>query len=334
MMRILKIVPKRGEYRTDRMKVIQSWMSAHGWHLADYAGEAGSAAFVRDEDAPRLSLFAPTRWLPGPDALKPREWWRTARSDPRLVILPGGAAFALLVAILSLMAPNSFLSQEALKQEKEAKWRYVSAPKLNVREAPNRTAQIVGILYRNQRVLLEGQVNAEWVKLGPPSRGYVASRYLSSQPAPQAASQVTGRSRPAVKASGDQSASSPDTPAPPAPRLLPGTEITAPQIPPVGPPAPPQAPPSSPSSLSSPVKAPASLPAPESASTVEPSEVEPSAADAAEKPPKKSPEKSPQEAASKPPPLPSGSVPTLPPPLSPSPSPPSPPKLPSINSGG
>lgn len=342
MMRILKIVPKRGEYRTDRMKVIQSWMTAHGWHLADYAGEAGSAAFARDEDAPRLSLFAPTRWLPGPDALKPREWFRTARSDLRWVILPGGAAFALLVAILSLMAPNSFLSSEALKREEEAKWRYVSAPKLNVREAPNRTAQIVAILYRNQRVLLEGKVNAEWVKLGPPSRGYVASRYLNRQPAVQAARQATEQPRPAARASGDQSASSPDRNAPPAPRILLGTERSAPQIPPVGPPNLPQAPasaqtPASPSSISSSspvVKAPASLPALESASTVESSVVErsgdkPSAADAAGKPQEKSPEespvKSPREAPSKPPPLPSGGVPALPPP---------PPKLPSINTGG
>lgn len=342
MMRILKIVPKRGEYRTDRMKVIQAWMTAHGWHLADYAGEAGSAAFARDEDAPRLSLFAPTRWLPGPNALKPREWFRTARSDPRWVILPGGAAFALLVAILSLMAPNSFLSSEALKREEEAKWRYVSALKLNVREAPNRTAQIVAILYRNQRVLLEGKVNAEWVKLGPPSRGYVASRYLNRQPTVQAtvqpARQVAERSRPAARASGDQSASSPDRNAPTAPRILLGTERSAPQIPPVGPPSLPQAPasaqtPASPSSISSPapvVKAPASLPALESASTVESSVVErsgdkPSAADEAGKPQEESPVKSPREAVSKPPPLPSRGVPALPPP---------PPKLPSINTGG
>ena len=35
---------------------------------------------------------------------------------------------------------------------------------------------------RDQRVLVEGMVDEDWVKLGYPERGYVARRYLGQTP--------------------------------------------------------------------------------------------------------------------------------------------------------
>lgn len=331
MMRILKIVPKRDEYRTDRMKTIQAWMTAHGWQLADYAGEAGSAAFARDEEAPRLPLFDPTRWLPGPDALKPREWWRTVRADPRWAIFPGGASFALLVVILSLVAPPSFLSQEAMKREEEAKWRYVTAPKLNVREAPSSTSQAVGILYKNQRVLLEGKVNAKWVKLGPPSRGYVASRFLSSQPTPPAKRKTSSKpqaprggassgeteNRPAPKTAGNRATGIQAAGAPAAPSGIgEGTARGTPAEPPALPIAP----------MASKEKPSIETPA---SKTVPVTREKPTTESKPESKPQSKPqskvEEPPVKATPSPPALPSGGMPALPPP---------PPTLPSINSGG
>ena len=179
MIRILTITGGTSARRQARLKRVANWMAASGWHLADYAEDARSAMFERPADSPRLPWKDPTRWLPGPDALKPREWTHTLRADPRLLGVPTVVLLVLVVGLLSLLAPPSFIPGDAAKSGEQALWRVVTASQLNVREAPSATAQQVGVLYRSQRVLIEGKVNGEWVRIAVPTRGYVSSRFLA-----------------------------------------------------------------------------------------------------------------------------------------------------------
>ena len=57
----------------------------------------------------------------------------------------------------------------------------VSASSLNVRALPNGDAQLVGVLYRNQRVLALAPEHG-WAQVVQPEKGYVAARFLSEVP--------------------------------------------------------------------------------------------------------------------------------------------------------
>ena len=60
-------------------------------------------------------------------------------------------------------------------------WHYVSVGSLNVRAAPVQGAQIVGVLYRNQRVLV-GETEKGWARIIKPERGFVAAQFLVTHP--------------------------------------------------------------------------------------------------------------------------------------------------------
>ena len=178
--RILKIPGRSPEARRARLQSVSAWMVGAGWRLVDYADWEASALFERPEEAASLPWLHPTRWLPGPRPWHPGQWIATVQADPRLVALPGAAACVALVLLAALLSPSSFDPQQLRGQAATEQWYSVTASQLNVREKPDERAQVVGVLYRNQRVRVEGEVTAEWVRIGAPERGYVARAYLAA----------------------------------------------------------------------------------------------------------------------------------------------------------
>lgn len=184
MTRILKIPGRSPALRHERLREVEAWMVARGWRLADYAEEAGSALFERGEGAPPLGWRDATRWLPGPGALHPRQWLTTLRADPRLAIVPGGALVLVLLVSLALFGHGSIDFRALQKKEAARNWFVVTASQLNVRDGPGSARQQVGVLYKGQRVLVEGTVNNTWVRISIPAQGYVAKAFLHPAPPP------------------------------------------------------------------------------------------------------------------------------------------------------
>ena len=60
----------------------------------------------------------------------------------------------------------------------------MTANQLNVREGPDDARQVLGVLYRDQRVRVEGRVDGAWVRISIPERGYVARAFLAPAGAP------------------------------------------------------------------------------------------------------------------------------------------------------
>lgn len=185
--RILKVVGDSEAAREAHLAELKAWMGRYGWRLTDYATEAGTALFERADGAPPLSRLHPTRWLPGPAPWRPRELWRTVRADPRLAVAAVALLFAVFVAVQTVRNPPAFVRsntdlQALAEGEHPETWRYVNADVLNVRAGPSTQHQVVGVLYRNQRVLVEA-VEDGWAKLTKPERGYVAQRYIQDVPA-------------------------------------------------------------------------------------------------------------------------------------------------------
>jgi hypothetical protein len=178
MIRILKIPGRSGPARRARLERVAAWMAGRGWRLADFAEEAGSALFERPPDAPPLGRLDATRWLPGPRALHPAQWLATARADPRLAALPLGLLALLGLLGLALLGPRSFDPARLERAVQSAQWYTVTANQLNVREGPDEKQPQVGVLYQGQRVLVEAEVDATWVRIEIPARGYVARAYL------------------------------------------------------------------------------------------------------------------------------------------------------------
>lgn len=178
--RIVRIPGRSAPARRRRLERVTDWMAKRGWRLVDFAEGEASALFERPEDAAPLSRWDGTRWLPGPGALRPGQWLLTLRADPRLLVLPAIPCALALFLAAALFAPSSF-DAERIRQEAAAEnWYTVNADQLNVREKPDTASQVVGVLYRDQRVLVEGEVNDRWVKVGVPERGYVAREYLTA----------------------------------------------------------------------------------------------------------------------------------------------------------
>lgn len=185
MTRILKILGRNPALRRERLQRVEGWMASRGWRLADYSEEAGSALFERGEDGPPLGWLDGTRWLPGPGALAPRQWLATLRADPRLGIAPGGALVLLLLLAMALFGPSR-LNLKTLQHEQAARnWFVVTTRQLNVRDGPDTSHQQVGVLYKGQRVKVEGAVNNTWVRISIPTQGYVAKTYLAPAPPPE-----------------------------------------------------------------------------------------------------------------------------------------------------
>lgn len=184
MIRIVNIPGRRADIRRERLSRLKSWMGSHGWILADYSEEAGQAMFERGPGAGGLPPWHSTRWLPMPAAWHPKNWGLAFTAEPRLAIPPAALVLALLLgwmmpAVSSLMESSHL---PAAEEQQAEKWRVVIVERLNVREAPTTDSQIVGFLYQDQRVLVEGEVDRTWVKIGLPKRGYVAQEFLIQSP--------------------------------------------------------------------------------------------------------------------------------------------------------
>jgi uncharacterized protein YgiM (DUF1202 family) len=191
MIRLIKITGWTIAARENRLKVVADWMRGHGWEMTDFSEEAGSAFFERSAGAPRLGWFDPTRWLPGPVFWRPWELWTAIRADPRLLLPP--ALLALLVAAVVLVAtapeiqrPVAPPAPASVPQKTERKapesWWVVTSVRLNVREAPTTLSQVVGILYKDQRVLVRAEIDANWVEIELPERGFVARKFVRAKP--------------------------------------------------------------------------------------------------------------------------------------------------------
>jgi len=185
MMRIVKIPGRSGAARRARLDHVAAWMAARGWRLADYAEEAGSALFERPPEAPALGWLDATRWLPGPHALRPGQWLLSLRADPRLGLLPGAVLAVAVLLGLALFRAPSYDAEALRREEARAHWFVVTASQLNVREGPDERRQVVGVLYRDQRVRVESGVDGDWVRISIPERGYVARSFLEPAPEPE-----------------------------------------------------------------------------------------------------------------------------------------------------
>ena len=172
-LRILKIAGRGKKARAQQLQWVQAWMEIHGWQLMHYSEGADRAAFGRAPGAPPLGWFDATRWLPGPDWKRPGAWLGTGQRPAReLAILAAvglivGAAFFGVLSY-SYSGPSSLFKAGARYGEES--WLYVNANSLNVRVSPLSQAQIVGVLYRNQKVLVD-QTNEGWARVVKPERG-------------------------------------------------------------------------------------------------------------------------------------------------------------------
>ena len=192
MTRILAIPGRSAAARRARLERVAAWMGACGWRLADYAEEAGSALFERAPGAGPLPLLDATRWLPGPGALRPAQWWLTLRADPRWGLVPALLLGGALLAAAALLSPRAFDTAQARREAEAQAWFVVTASQLNVRDGPDDRRQQVGVLYRGQRVRVQGTVNGQWVRIGIPERGYVARAFLAPAAAPAEAEAEEG----------------------------------------------------------------------------------------------------------------------------------------------
>ncbi|MBI3992873.1 MAG: SH3 domain-containing protein [Candidatus Lambdaproteobacteria bacterium] len=190
--RLIRIRGRTPELRAARLAVCERWMARRGWSLGDYADELGSAVFIRDGGAlpPEnvLPRWHPARLLPAPGTLYPL---RLPSALPGGLLRRGaGGAWALallsalfavgLFALLVLQVGSPSLRQALAPAET---WLYVTVESVNVREAPLAEAQIVGVLYLNQRVLV-GPEKFGWVQVLQPEKGYVSRRFLGERPQP------------------------------------------------------------------------------------------------------------------------------------------------------
>jgi len=180
--RILKIRGRTEAAAAARLAATSRWMKAGGWHLVDYSAETGSALYDRDPDAPPLGWLDPTRWAPGP------AWWHPAAllplgglSWPKALILL--LAIAVVGTVFLGLWLETRLGLPGAQETAEEQWRVVTADALNVREGPSTSSQVVGVLYRNQRVLVRSGTKG-WFQVVHPVRGYAAANYLEAEPPP------------------------------------------------------------------------------------------------------------------------------------------------------
>ena len=182
-LRILKVGGRSEQARLKRLAVVRAWMEGAGWQLMDFSPEAGSAAFERDGAAQAMSRFHPTVWLPGPDWYKPYVWLNGGSGMTRLGVVAGlvgiGVVMGLLGALYISHTSSEFSTVQA--DQPEEAWQFVNASMLNVRDMPIDGAQIVGVLYRNQRVEVK-RVDDGWAEIIRPERGFVVKKYLQEHP--------------------------------------------------------------------------------------------------------------------------------------------------------
>jgi len=184
MLRILKVQGRTRSARDQRLALLCIWMEAAEWQLMDYSPELRSAAFERHPDAGSLSRFHPTRWLPGPDWHRPGVWFQSMGTVTRLGAVAGMVGLLMvggMLGMLYLSHTGASLGLSTGTDTPEDPWHYVDASMLNVREHPLDNSQIVGVLYRNQRVEVK-RITEGWAELVKPERGYVAAKFLKTHP--------------------------------------------------------------------------------------------------------------------------------------------------------
>ena len=190
MIRLIKITGWTPAARENRLRVVAGWMHDHGWEMTDFSEEAGSAFFERAAGAPPLGWFDPTRWLPGPVSWRPGDLWTAIRADPRLLLPP--ALLTVLAAGVVMMATGPEITRpmrsapasvtQKTTQDAPESWWVVTSGRLNVREAPTTQSQVVGILFKDQRVLVRTEIDANWVEIELPERGFVARKFVRAKP--------------------------------------------------------------------------------------------------------------------------------------------------------
>ena len=182
--RIFKIQGRSEALREERLKGVRRWMEDRDWQLVDYSPELGSAVFERGEGAPALGWFDATRWLPGPDWFQPRLWLARMRVSPRRLLLAAAVGLAVVLAFsalfnFSLISPRG--RGGAATRGAAETWLYGTVESLNIRAEPKPGAQIVGVLYRNQSVMVE-KSSGGWARVVKPTWGFVAAKYLRDHP--------------------------------------------------------------------------------------------------------------------------------------------------------
>lgn len=182
--RIFKIQGVSERSRERHLERVCRWMEQRDWQLVDYSEEAGSAMFERAEGAPAPGLLDPTRWLPGPDWFQPGAWLGRLRFSPRQLALGGAVGLAVVVAFGTLLnftvSPTAARKTTATQKAGET-WLYVSADYLNLRAEPKTGARIIGVFFRNQRVMVEKDEGG-WMRVLRPDYGYVAGKFLKEHP--------------------------------------------------------------------------------------------------------------------------------------------------------
>lgn len=183
--RILTISGPTPETRQAQLARCRAWMAERGWALADYEDELGSAVFHPAGDGGSLPRWHPRRLLPPPGALTPGTWWAALRRRGPAPFLVGGGATLVAVLLFAGLVLGVFGGgAPAEPPEPAEQWRFVTASSLNVRALPSGEAQIVGVLYENQRVLVRAPEHG-WARVVQPEKGYVAARFLSAVPVAQ-----------------------------------------------------------------------------------------------------------------------------------------------------
>lgn len=184
--RIFTIRGRTESARGERLARLRGWMEEHGWLMVDLSDEGGSVVFERPEEAARLRPLHPTLWLPGPDWFHPREWLATLLTIPRQTVIVGGAGLLVSLAFVALLAVSHSSAPPdgpgaAPGQASTESWQFVKSDALNLRVSPDDKAQIVGVLYRNQRVEVTERKEG-WARIVRPERGYVSMEFLQDYP--------------------------------------------------------------------------------------------------------------------------------------------------------
>jgi len=157
-------------------------MAERGWRLEEYLDDLGSALFHPTPERAALSPWHPRRLLPQPGTFDVRTRLQVLLgAGPERLIL-GGAAATVAVVLFFTLVLGVFNSAPRTAAPTVEVWLFVTANSLNVRELPNGDAQIVGVLYLNQRVLV-GDEQFGWIQVHKPERGYVARQFLAELPA-------------------------------------------------------------------------------------------------------------------------------------------------------
>ena len=170
--RLYRIRGRTHASRRARLETTRKWLEQRGWQLVDYAEGNGRAMFETEAPLSMLHFFDVRRWRlpPGYWSGLLEEWFLT-----RNLVIAGSAAVLLLV-VFGLLGTLSLHPVSNADRELEQWWQ-VTADRLNIREEPISNSRIVGILRRDERVLV-GAERGEWIEVVKPQRGFVARAYL------------------------------------------------------------------------------------------------------------------------------------------------------------